>query len=93
MDVTLFSPTIAGTAVVMLGTGEDGNRFLQALLGGKVLKAAQLAELKRTVNAGDGRRSVMMSANSRTPWGADSRPARSRTTRTVRRRPLSARET
>jgi D-alanyl-D-alanine carboxypeptidase len=35
----------------MVSTTEDGNRFLQALLGGEVLAPEQLAEMQRTVPA------------------------------------------
>ncbi|MEU4807173.1 serine hydrolase domain-containing protein [Actinosynnema sp. NPDC023587] len=48
-DVTLQNTTWAGAAGEMISTTEDANTFLQALFGGRVLKPAQLAEMKRTV--------------------------------------------
>ncbi|MEU8352571.1 serine hydrolase domain-containing protein, partial [Streptomyces sp. NPDC048845] len=35
----------------MISTAEDANRFLRALLGGEVLRPAELAEMKKTVRA------------------------------------------
>lgn len=49
IDATEFNPSFADAAGAMIGTTDDGNRFLRALLGGRVLKPAQLAEMKRTV--------------------------------------------
>lgn len=51
VDVTMQNPSWGGAAGEMISTTDDGNRFLQALLGGKVLRAAQLAEMKKTVPA------------------------------------------
>ncbi|MBE1469079.1 D-alanyl-D-alanine carboxypeptidase [Kibdelosporangium phytohabitans] len=41
----------AGAAGAMAGTGEDLNLFFAALLSGRLLPPAQLAEMKRTVPA------------------------------------------
>ncbi|MFD5096299.1 serine hydrolase domain-containing protein [Amycolatopsis thailandensis] len=52
VDVTLMNPSIGGGADGSINsTAEDGNKFLRALLGGKVLKPALLAEMKKTVPA------------------------------------------
>ncbi|WP_370944357.1 serine hydrolase domain-containing protein [Amycolatopsis sp. cg5] len=48
-DFTEFDATIAWTAGGLVTTGEDLNRFFTALLGGRLLRPAQLAEMKRTV--------------------------------------------
>ncbi|MFD9882870.1 serine hydrolase domain-containing protein [Streptomyces alboflavus] len=47
VDVTLLKD--ANAAGGLIGTTADLNRFFRALLGGKVLKPAQLKEMKRTV--------------------------------------------
>ncbi|MEV6907381.1 serine hydrolase domain-containing protein [Amycolatopsis sp. NPDC051071] len=49
VDFTVQNPSYAGAAGAMVGTGEDLNRFFIALLGGRLLPPAQLAEMKRTV--------------------------------------------
>ncbi|MGJ6966334.1 serine hydrolase domain-containing protein [Streptosporangium sp. G11] len=46
VDVTRFNPTIAGAAGEIISTAGDLNRFYRALLGGKVLRPAQLEEMK-----------------------------------------------
>ncbi|AIG75466.1 Conserved putative secreted protein [Amycolatopsis japonica] len=52
VDVTLMNPSMGGGADGSINsTTEDGNKFLRALLGGKVLKPALLAEMKKTVPA------------------------------------------
>jgi D-alanyl-D-alanine carboxypeptidase len=53
IEVTEFNPSWGGAAGEMISTTADGNRFLRALLGGRVLKPAQLAEMKKTVPATD----------------------------------------
>jgi D-alanyl-D-alanine carboxypeptidase len=57
IDVTVYNPSWGGAAGDMISTTDDGNRFLQALIGGKVLRPAQLAEMLRTVPTNDGFRS------------------------------------
>lgn len=47
VDVTLLKDANASGGLI--GTTADLNRFFRALLGGKVLKPAQLKEMKRTV--------------------------------------------
>jgi D-alanyl-D-alanine carboxypeptidase len=51
IDVTLLNPSWGGAAGEMISTTEDGNRFLRALMSGRVLRPAQLAEMKKTVPA------------------------------------------
>ncbi|QQM41586.1 serine hydrolase domain-containing protein [Streptomyces liliifuscus] len=53
IDTTGFNPSAAGAAGAMIGTTADLTRFYQALLGGKLLRPAQLAEMKTTVRAAD----------------------------------------
>ncbi|MEU4742371.1 serine hydrolase domain-containing protein [Actinosynnema sp. NPDC023658] len=51
VDVTNYNPSWGGAAGEMISTTEDGNRFLKALMSGKVLKPAQLTEMTKTVRA------------------------------------------
>lgn len=51
IDVTAMNPSWGGAAGEMISTTEDGNRFLRALLGGRLLKPAQLNEMRTTVRA------------------------------------------
>ncbi|QQQ78334.1 beta-lactamase family protein [Saccharothrix sp. 6-C] len=51
LDVTHYNPSWGGAAGDMISTTEDGNKFLKALIGGKVLRPAQLAEMTKTVRA------------------------------------------
>jgi D-alanyl-D-alanine carboxypeptidase len=53
LDVTQYNPSWGGAAGDMISTTEDGNKFLKALFGGKVLRPAQLAEMTKTVRAPD----------------------------------------
>ncbi|MBU3062605.1 beta-lactamase family protein [Nocardia sp. NEAU-G5] len=48
VDVTEFDTSWAGAAGAMISTGADLNRFFTALLNGKLLPAAQLAQMQRT---------------------------------------------
>ncbi|WP_344479338.1 serine hydrolase domain-containing protein [Nonomuraea monospora] len=50
-DVTEFDPSQAWTAGQMISTPSDLNRFFTALLDGKLLKPAQLKEMRTTVAA------------------------------------------
>ena len=54
IDATLLNPSWGGAAGEIISTTDDDNRFLRALIGGKVLRRAQLAEMQKTVptNAG-----------------------------------------
>ncbi len=49
IDATELNPSWGGAAGEMISTTDDDNRFLQALIGGRVLKPAQLAEMEKTV--------------------------------------------
>jgi D-alanyl-D-alanine carboxypeptidase len=51
IDATVQNPSWGGAAGEMISTTDDGNRFLKALLRGKVLAPAQLAEMRKTVPA------------------------------------------
>ncbi|WP_432576718.1 serine hydrolase domain-containing protein [Kineococcus esterisolvens] len=48
VNVTRMNATIAGAAGEVVSTTADLDRFLDALLDGRLLSAAQLAEMKRT---------------------------------------------
>lgn len=56
-DVTELNPTLASSAGEMISDSADLNRFYSALLGGRLLPAAQLAEMKETVPVPTGRAS------------------------------------
>jgi D-alanyl-D-alanine carboxypeptidase len=49
IDATVLNPSWGGAAGEIISTTHDGNRFLRALVGGQVLRPAQLAEMQRTV--------------------------------------------
>jgi D-alanyl-D-alanine carboxypeptidase len=49
IDATLQNPSWGGSAGEIISTTDDGDRFLQALVSGKVLRPAQLAEMQKTV--------------------------------------------
>ncbi|WP_369635389.1 serine hydrolase domain-containing protein [Nocardia sp. JMUB6875] len=49
IDVTDLDPSWGGTAGAMVATPSDLNRFFTAMLDGKLLPAAQLAQMKQTV--------------------------------------------
>ncbi len=51
VDITESDPSAGWAAGALIGTPSDLNRFLTGLLGGTVLKPAQLAQMKKTVNA------------------------------------------
>ena len=48
MDITRFNPTVAGAAGGMISSASDLDRFLAALLHGRLLKPAQLREMLTT---------------------------------------------
>ncbi|MFB6549646.1 serine hydrolase domain-containing protein [Streptomyces sp. NPDC056405] len=48
-DVTELNPSAAASAGAMISTSGDLNRFYSTLLGGRLLPAKQLAEMKTTV--------------------------------------------
>ena len=49
IDATLQNVSWGGPAGEIISTTDDGNRFLQALIGGRVLRPAQLAEMEHAV--------------------------------------------
>ncbi|MFE7563203.1 serine hydrolase domain-containing protein [Kitasatospora sp. NPDC057500] len=53
-DITRLNPTVADAAGNGISTPADLNRFHAALFGGKLLRPAEQAELKRTVPTGSG---------------------------------------
>ncbi|MGW4894939.1 serine hydrolase [Kitasatospora sp. NPDC004240] len=53
-DVTLLNPSMADAAGAGISTTADLARFDAALLGGRLLGPAELAEMKRTVDSGFG---------------------------------------
>ncbi|MEW2396076.1 serine hydrolase domain-containing protein [Streptomyces sp. NPDC046862] len=53
IDVTPLNPSAGGAAGAMISTTADLSRFYQALLGGKLLRPAQLAAMKTTVRASE----------------------------------------
>ncbi|MEV7653358.1 serine hydrolase domain-containing protein [Streptomyces anulatus] len=58
LDVTAVNPSVGGAAGGIISSGSDVNRFLGALVGGDLLRPAQLREMMRTRPTGgsDGRR-------------------------------------
>ncbi|WP_242882753.1 serine hydrolase domain-containing protein [Actinomadura litoris] len=48
LDITAFNPSLAGASGSMISSGADLNRFLGALVGGRLLRPAQLREMMRT---------------------------------------------
>jgi D-alanyl-D-alanine carboxypeptidase len=53
VDITRFNPTIAGAAGEIISTAGDLNRFYRALLGGELLRPAQLKEMKQPGPSGE----------------------------------------
>ncbi|MGW6916111.1 serine hydrolase domain-containing protein [Kitasatospora sp. NPDC054939] len=53
-DVTKLNPSLGGAAGGGISTNADLARFNDALLNGRLLRPAQLAEMKRTVDTGFG---------------------------------------
>src|SRR5206468_3900570 len=52
-DITALNPTVAGPSGSVISSGADYNRFLDALLRGKLLAPTQLHEMMRTRPTGD----------------------------------------
>ncbi|MFG3256937.1 serine hydrolase domain-containing protein [Streptomyces sp. NPDC048172] len=53
-DITALNPTVLGPSGSMISNGADFNRFLDALVHGKLLRAAEQRELTKTRPTGDG---------------------------------------
>lgn len=51
VDISRLNPSVAGAAGAGISSTDDLNRFLAALLHGRLLPKAQLAEMRRTVPA------------------------------------------
>ncbi|MEU9186492.1 serine hydrolase domain-containing protein [Streptomyces sp. NPDC048484] len=51
IDVTAFNPSAGGAAGAMISTTADLTTFYEALLGGRLLRPAELAAMKTTVRA------------------------------------------
>lgn len=54
IDATRQNVSWGGAAGEIISTADDANRFLRALVGGRLLPAAQLAEMQRTVPTNSG---------------------------------------
>ncbi|MDR7273705.1 serine hydrolase domain-containing protein [Catenuloplanes atrovinosus] len=54
VDVTEQDPSWGWAAGQMIATPSDLNAFFRALLGGRLLRPAELAEMRRTVDASEG---------------------------------------
>ncbi|HEX6344261.1 serine hydrolase domain-containing protein [Umezawaea sp.] len=52
VDATLMNPSLDWAAGEMISTADDLTRFLDALLGGRLLSAASLAAMRETVDTG-----------------------------------------
>ena len=53
IDATLQNPSWGGAAGAIISTTHDTNTFLRALVRGRLLKPAQLVEMKRTVSTSE----------------------------------------
>jgi len=51
VETTSFNPTVVASAGAMISTTRDMNAFLRALIGGELLRPAQMAEMERTIDA------------------------------------------
>jgi D-alanyl-D-alanine carboxypeptidase len=51
VDITELDPSMAGAAGQLVATPSDVNRFMVAVQNGRLLKAAQLAEMRKSVPA------------------------------------------
>lgn len=56
IDVSAFNPSLAFSSGAVISSGADMNRFLGALLQGRLLPPAELRAMEATVPAGDGSR-------------------------------------
>jgi D-alanyl-D-alanine carboxypeptidase len=59
IDATIMNPSWANAAGEMISTVDDTNRFLRALMGGKILKPAQLEQMRTTVGTNDVFRKIL----------------------------------
>ncbi|GHH62248.1 hydrolase [Streptosporangium violaceochromogenes] len=59
-DYSVYTMSWAGTAGAIVSTMDDLNRFYRALLGGRLLKPAQLTQMRTTVPITDGQGNVVL---------------------------------
>ncbi|MGL5823420.1 MAG: serine hydrolase domain-containing protein [Nocardioides sp.] len=75
VDITRISPTALGSAGALVSTAGDLRRFFRALLGGRLLPPAQLAQMQTTVEARPGYEYGLGLYSQQTPcgrvWGND----------------------
>ncbi|GAA3014802.1 serine hydrolase domain-containing protein [Streptomyces lactacystinicus] len=69
VDVTELNPSVMGAAGQGISSAADLNRFIAALLDGRLLRPAELAEMTRTADAGPGRGYGLGLARFDTPCG------------------------
>ncbi|MFC6932751.1 serine hydrolase domain-containing protein [Actinomadura yumaensis] len=66
IDITAFNPSVAGASGAMISSGADFNRFLGALVNGRLLRPAQLRAMMRTrATGGSGGRAYGLGLESR----------------------------
>jgi D-alanyl-D-alanine carboxypeptidase len=54
VDISVYTPTLAGAAGALISNPDDLRRFYRALLSGRLLRPAQLAEMKTMVELDQG---------------------------------------
>ncbi|MEV3858141.1 serine hydrolase domain-containing protein [Streptomyces sp. NPDC050095] len=67
MDLTAINPSVAGASGEMISSAGDLNRFLGALVGGRLLRPAQLKEMMHTKETGDEGRTYGLGLERREP--------------------------
>ncbi|WP_051838544.1 serine hydrolase domain-containing protein [Streptomyces sp. NRRL WC-3742] len=70
VDVTVLNPSMAGPSGGIISTTADLTAFLRALLGGRLLRPAELAAMQRTTDRGEGRTYGLGLQRMDTPCGA-----------------------
>ncbi|WP_031525256.1 serine hydrolase domain-containing protein [Streptomyces sp. NRRL F-5123] len=66
LDATAINPSVAGASGAMISSAGDLDRFLAALLGGRLLRPAQLAEMTAVRATGDAGRAYGLGLERRT---------------------------
>jgi D-alanyl-D-alanine carboxypeptidase len=66
LDATAVNPSVAGASGAMISGADDLDRFLAALLGGRLLRPAQLAEMTAVRATGDAGREYGLGLERRT---------------------------
>ena len=59
IDATVMNPSWADAAGEMISTVDDTTRFLRALMSGRILRRAQLAQMRTTVDTNDLFRTIL----------------------------------